>query len=360
MIARRFVLRLSLVLVVAVPAEAQLSLDWSTTYSTPNGDVALVAKIDAAGNVYTAGLSNADSALLDGTAFVAAWSATGAPLWTATFDATLGHAEIPNAIEFDGNGGLYVAGVARGALVAEYAGFLLHIDAAGVVTWAVEQPTTTNGAWEASLAVDAQGRALVGGRVPAGSGDLAITAYTPAGAVAWQATYAGTAGVEDVAVDLEIAPNGEIVVVGDANAAGSSHVPVLIRLASDGTMLQSLEISLVPELVIGSATDVEVDPQGRIFVAATGVPLGSTVPALALLEFDAQGNFGWIRTVTGETFNVGGASQYPAAGQPAISLIGLVSTPGIRVYQAIYRNAATYCTVETLNTTNGLQVKWGL
>ncbi len=308
MIVRRLARCVAFVIALTLPARAQLNLEWSATYSTPNGDVALVAKVDSSGNVYAAGLSNADGALLDGTAFVAAWDPTGAPLWTATFDSTLGYAEYPDAIEFDGAGGLYVAGVARGAAASEYAGFLLHIDAAGVLTWSVEQPTTTNGEWHASLAVDSQGRAIVGGRVPSGSGDLAVTAYTPAGAVAWQATHAGTAGGADTADDVEIAPNGEIVAVGTLDP-GLTAKPVLLRLAADGTVLQALEIVAVPELVIGTAVDVEVDAHGRIFVAANGVSFGSPVPALALFAFDPQGAFLWVRTITGAPQLLGGGAS---------------------------------------------------
>jgi hypothetical protein len=57
----------------------------------------------------------------------------------------------------------------------------------------------------------------------------------------------------------------------------------------------------------------------------------------------------------------GGASVYPAPGDPSVSTRGQV-TPGSgvrRYYQTYYRNAATlFCPPETFNVTNGLVVDW--
>jgi DNA-binding beta-propeller fold protein YncE len=56
--------------------------------------------------------------------------------------------------------------------------------------------------------------------------------------------------------------------------------------------------------------------------------------------------------------NVGGASQYPAAGDPSVSVRGLVTAPGTRHYQVWYRNAAAFCTSDTFNLTNGWTAVW--
>lgn len=56
--------------------------------------------------------------------------------------------------------------------------------------------------------------------------------------------------------------------------------------------------------------------------------------------------------------NVGGSSSYPALGDAPISIRGGVTGPGVRIYQAWYRNAAMYCTTSTFNLTQGLRVLW--
>ncbi len=57
--------------------------------------------------------------------------------------------------------------------------------------------------------------------------------------------------------------------------------------------------------------------------------------------------------------NVSGASTYPAAGDPSVSVRGLVTMPGTRTYQCWYRNAAAFCTASTFNLSNGVEIVWG-
>jgi hypothetical protein len=61
----------------------------------------------------------------------------------------------------------------------------------------------------------------------------------------------------------------------------------------------------------------------------------------------------------GTKMNAGGASHYPASGDPAVSVRGMVSAPGTRTYQVWYRNAAPFCTPSTFNLSNGVEVAWG-
>lgn len=53
-----------------------------------------------------------------------------------------------------------------------------------------------------------------------------------------------------------------------------------------------------------------------------------------------------------------GTSSYPIAGDPSVSVQGLVAAPGVRTYQLWYRDALTYCTASTFNLTNGAEVLW--
>ncbi len=78
------------------------------------------------------------------------------------------------------------------------------------------------------------------------------------------------------------------------------------------------------------------------------------------------GTFGdGLRCAGGTTIRLGnktnllGSSQYPGGGDPALSVQGQVSNPGVRTYQVWYRNAdPTFCTAATYNLTNGFQLTW--
>ena len=54
-----------------------------------------------------------------------------------------------------------------------------------------------------------------------------------------------------------------------------------------------------------------------------------------------------------------GASSYPQGGDQSVSVRGGIAGPGTRTYQAWYRNAASFCTSDTFNLTNGVTVLWG-
>jgi hypothetical protein len=60
----------------------------------------------------------------------------------------------------------------------------------------------------------------------------------------------------------------------------------------------------------------------------------------------------------GTTTNSGGASACPVPGGSSISVVGQISAPGARWYQARYRNGANFCTPDTFNSTNMVKVNW--
>ncbi len=60
----------------------------------------------------------------------------------------------------------------------------------------------------------------------------------------------------------------------------------------------------------------------------------------------------------GTKFNVAGGSVYPTAGDASVSVRGLDSASDTRVYQAWFRNAASFCTAGTFNLSNGISLTW--
>jgi hypothetical protein len=55
----------------------------------------------------------------------------------------------------------------------------------------------------------------------------------------------------------------------------------------------------------------------------------------------------------------GGIATYPEPGDEPIVLRGAIPVGGaVRTYQAWYRNAASFCTPATFNTTSGVRVLW--
>jgi hypothetical protein len=134
---------------------------------------------------------------------------------------------------------------------------------------------------------------------------------------------------------------------------------------------------------VGRGCANSIDPSGGL-LGATGtasvatdtlVLAGSGMPSSSALYFQGStaaggGNgvaFGdGLRCAGGAVVrlstktNVGGLSQYPEVGDLSVSVRGGVAPGNQRVYQVWYRNAASFCTSDTFNLTNGLVVDWGV
>lgn len=105
----------------------------------------------------------------------------------------------------------------------------------------------------------------------------------------------------------------------------------------------------------------------------TLVLVASGMPATASLVF-AQGStstlvgapYGDGRLCIGGSilrlgikFASGGGAQYPGLLDAPISAAGMIAAPGtLRAYQAVYRDAAAFCTASTFNTSRGVRVLW--
>ena len=54
-----------------------------------------------------------------------------------------------------------------------------------------------------------------------------------------------------------------------------------------------------------------------------------------------------------------GSASYPRPGDPSVSHRGLVLAPGTRTYQVLCRDRARFCTSDTFNLSNGIEIVWG-
>ncbi len=118
-----------------------------------------------------------------------------------------------------------------------------------------------------------------------------------------------------------------------------------------------------------SATGTASVSADTLVMTASGMP---PTTSARLFQGTAQVN-GGLGTVFGDGLScvggtqrrlgikaaVAGAATYPGAGNPPISVQGMVAAGDVRHYQVIYRDAAAFCTADTFNLTNAISVTWG-
>jgi hypothetical protein len=134
---------------------------------------------------------------------------------------------------------------------------------------------------------------------------------------------------------------------------GGTPAGCLNSLGMGGKILSSGQASLANDTLVLRGSDMP--SSSALYFQGTARVNGGA----GLVFGDGLRCAGGVIVRLGLKTNVAGASQYPSAGDPSVSVRGQVTLPGIRDYQVWYRNAAPFCTPSTFNLTNGLEVTWG-
>lgn len=304
--------------------DASNALLWSqqSGASWANG---LSVEVDPWGDVLFLALTR-DAALVQGYS-VHKYAIDGTPLWTRSRDASR-----PLGFVVDGGGDVYVHGENYAPYPYTDAMIVRH-DRSGDVRWAyvdgLPGPAGTEGVY--GLRVGTEG---VLHTVYADAFRTVARRYDRSARAICFGDGSGSAcpcGNASAAADRAGCSNS----LGGAGRLDDAGVA---SLAADSLRLDAAGLSGTSALFLqGDAS--EANGAGTVF--------GDGLRC-------AGGNI--VRLATKSVLN--GRARYPEAGDAPISARGGLTAPGERVYQAWYRNAASFCTAATFNQTNGLLAIW--
>lgn len=352
--------------------DASGALVWNTflggagTYDHAEG-----ISVDASGNVYVTGVSNATwgtpvRAFGGNTdTFVAKLDAsTGALTWN-TFLGGAGN-DYGYGVISDASGNVYVAGSSAATWGAPLRGFSSGADAfaarltsAGALSWNTFMGGAGSDGAE-GIGLDGSGNVYVGGyssatwgspvRAYAGSFDMTVTRLTSAGALSWN-TFVGGSGYE-VAESMAVDASGNVVLAGkgdggsfgtpvDAYSAG--YDAVVAKVGSTGTLTWN---TFAGGADIDEAYGVALDGSGNAWVTGRsftswGNPWrafgGAIVPDAWALQLSSTGQRNWNAFLGGSTTDEGHAVAVDSAGVGYVAGVGDAtwSTP-TRAYTANY------------------------
>ena len=201
---------------------------WTRQFGTAGQDEGHAVAVDAAGNVYVAGLTFASlpAQTLSGAvdAFVRKYSATGSEIWTRQF----GTAGLTFAfgVAADGSGNVYVGGQTSATLPGQTSvggsdGFVRKYDASGNVLWTRQFGTTADDEVR-GLAADSTGNAYVAGtaggtltgQISAAGDDAFIRKYDGDGNEVWTRQFGSES--DDDALSVAVDGTGSPYVTGRA------------------------------------------------------------------------------------------------------------------------------------------------
>jgi hypothetical protein len=216
------------------------ALTWNTFLGASAGDVGGGIAVDAGGNVFVSGTSNATwgtpvrAYSIAGDGFAAKLSSAGALMWN-TFLGEFG-TDLGKGIAVDGSGNVYVTGysnVTWGSPVRDYTSgwdvYAVRLNPEGSLTWNTFLGGSGND-YSYMIAVDGSGNVYVAGeseatwgspvRAYSGSSDAFAAKLTSAGALAWN-TFLGASGY-DTGSGIALDGSGNVYLSGSSVATWGS------------------------------------------------------------------------------------------------------------------------------------------
>lgn len=266
------VVLLLLAAVGASAAPANLVPDWLVRHPVGPSLTAGIAGIvlDQAGNSYITGISGSSS---NTDITTAAYGPDGSLLWSHTFDGPAQWHDQSRGLALAPGGLLYVVGNTPGPGSFAQVLLLAYDTVSGSLVRA-QQYTSGPGISEhgQSVAADAAGNVYVAGGTVGDGGDALILAFDPAGELLWKRTWDGPAFApysQDNAFEMLVHPDGNPVVLIHGVMA-SNHPDYIVNkyAAGNGATLWGARWGSNGE---DSASDMEIDAQGDVYVTGTAI-----------------------------------------------------------------------------------------
>lgn len=237
------------------------TLAWTNTYnSIPNDnpmDEANDVGVDATGNVYVAGTTDENFALLK-------YNAAGVFQWIQTYNNAADEFDEAIALYIDAAGGVYVTGRTDvdASSNSNYNIVTAKYNSSGIQQWAQIYNGAANGSDRPeAMTGDANGVYITGRSVVGATENILTLKYSLTGTQAWTANYGTTTG--DDRGDAIAVLNG-IVVVGGRTSANGIDDAVTIRYNATGTQQWAQVYSNIGNDRI---YDIAIDSLGMVYVA---------------------------------------------------------------------------------------------
>jgi uncharacterized delta-60 repeat protein len=289
-------------------------LVWQKTWGGTDSEWGEGIAVDVSGNIYVTGPTYSFGAGMDDT-FLLKYSSAGALLWQKTWGGT--GADRGNGVAVDASGNIYVAGYTGsfGAGVDDV--LLLKYSPAGALLWQKTWGgTDSDDAF--SVAVDASGNIYVTGRTRsfgAGSWDVLLLKYSPAGALLWQKTWGGTDS--DDGQRCAVDASGNIYVTGGTRSFGAGMDDAfLLKYSPAGALLWQKTWG-------GTDMDygwsVAVDVSGNICVAGSTASFDAGLDDVLVLKYSSAGALLWQKTWGGTDYDNGNGVAVDASGNICVT-----------------------------------------
>jgi len=282
---------------------SQPSVSWVDLYNNGSIDAPISRAIDsdAAGNVYTTGLSYI-SGTSDIEAITIKYDPDGNILWIRRLSDSEYHSFQPNLMSVDNAGNVFVSGFTTQSSLSEI--FTVKYDTNGNQEWLQFYNQGKGDNIVNSMVLDADSNVYLAGQTYASDTtaiDYLLVKYKFTGQQAWDYTYDANPGNEliDEANRIVVDNVGDVYLTGYSQSAnyGLANYITTIKVKSNGTTAWSQTYNSNMGFGKEQGFDLTFDTNGDLIVVGATSPLyASGVQNILIIKYDSQGNQLWLQT----------------------------------------------------------------
>jgi hypothetical protein len=295
---------LAILVLVAVPAVAQVDTTWVRRYVGPYGDdYAYAIAVDDAKNVYVTGASRDSGAGYINDYATVKYDSLGVEQWVARYNGspTRNWPDEARAIAVDANG-VYVTGYISYYISEDSSDYctIKYDKTTGDTLWLRKYDGANKCDQAYAIALDDSGNVYVTGKskVDVNGFDYLTIKYSPDGVQRWTARYNNSNGNGwDMAYALAVDNNGNVYVTGSSYDLNTYYDCVTIKYNSAGVQQWVRRYSYQ-----GNQSDegdaIAVDAAGNVYVAGRSIS-STTSWDYVTIKYNTSGTLQWAKRYNG-------------------------------------------------------------
>jgi len=294
---------------VIVKYDSTGKLKWNASFHGPNNgdDQAAAITVDRQGNIYVAGSSAAANGLED--YITLKLDRHGVQQWVARYNGPANNLDEATGVAVDAAGNVYVTGFSNAGGWVPFPDIVtIKYDPSGQQQW-VDRYDGSSGSMDmaSAIAVDEAGNVYVTGATGSGRAgraspiqtDFITIKYSPMGQRIWAVTYNGPANAQDIATHLALDTNGNLYVAGTSMGNGTGLDYAIIKYNSSGEM-QWLARYNSDENLQDNISGLAVDASGNVAVTGTiGSDLFNPNSDFLTIKYNSTGKQQWLARYNG-------------------------------------------------------------
>jgi uncharacterized delta-60 repeat protein len=279
------------------------TLLWSVRYDGGGNDFAQAIAVDASGNIFVTGYSEATGALFDYA--TVKYNGAGVEQWVARYNGPGNSGDYAYDIAVDGSGDVYVTGYSarQNTSPYNYDYATIKYSTSGEQRWVARYNGPAND-WDRAyyIAVDGSGNVYVAGHsaasgVPPYNFDYATVKYNNSGEQQWVSRYNGPANANDDPYDLAVDGAGNVVVTGYSGGPGSYFDYATVKYNNSGVQQWVVRYN-GPGNSDDIARALALDDSGNVFVTGYSFGLGTAYDCTTI-KYSASGMERWVARYNG-------------------------------------------------------------